>query len=379
MTLQSIKRLQKSNMDTNRNGGYFSNGNPYDMSKKMEVLSAYFEEQRDEPADIAEAARIPKINVEAVAERARCSVGYAHKVITEYLMTGGIQDPKIATQQLARSRRLRAKIGPEESIFLLACRADDDQQTLVDYQRNLFEGTGVIVGTTTIHNFFQRRFEFKGNLRKAPLVPLDKWKPENITAFHTYVATVGGFPNHMKFHFIDEKHVVNKDTYNDRVRADPLTGRVRCIYVSGDFRTAFNLIGIIRCSGEEPSMHYSIGEENGTAASFLAYIEHLISIQWFAPGDVLVMDNAAIHTGGEAAIVSDLLWRVARVLVVPLPTRAPELNPIELVFHILARRLRAYKYRRENVRETNVPQQVERIVASISAETVLKCAAHCGY
>jgi hypothetical protein len=53
---------------------------------------------------------------------------------------------------------------------------------------------------------------------------------------------------------------------------------------------------------------------------------------------ILVMDNAAIHTGAEAEIVEDLLWymvvdgRPLNVLVVYLPARAPELNPIELIF-----------------------------------------------
>ena len=126
-------------------------------------------------------------------------------------------------------------------------------------------------------------------------------------------------------------------------------------------------------------MHFSIGEENGTAASFTAFIEHLLTIAWFSPGDVLILDNAAIHTGGEAAIVKDLLWMMARVLVVPLPTRAPELNPIELVFHIVARRLRSYRYRAEDPRDMTVPQQVAKIVELISSHTVLQCVGHCGY
>jgi transposase len=52
------------------------------------------------------------------------------------------------------------------------------------------------------------------------------------------------------------------------------------------------------------------------------------------------MDNiTSIHTGGEAEIVEDLLWNAIQVLIMFLPTRSPELNPIELDFHILARRI----------------------------------------
>jgi transposase len=62
---------------------------------------------------------------------------------------------------------------------------------------------------------------------------------------------------------------------------------------------------------------------------------------FFLHEEVLVMDNARIHTGGEAACVETLLWdtvigsRPLNVLVVYLPMHSPKLNPIEFVFHIL--------------------------------------------
>jgi hypothetical protein len=363
-------------MITNNNGGYYEIGAPYDMSKKMEVLSVFL---RLQGGDVDFRTFVGKIQVNAVAEEAKVSIGYAHKVIMEYLVSGSIINPKQSTKELAVTRREYTKIGPEESIYLLALRAEDDRQLLVHYQAKLVRATGVLVGTSTIDAFFKSRFEFKGGLRKAPLVPLDKWKEANILAFHQFLFRLAHLPNHMKYHWIDEKHVVNKDAYDDRVRADPLTGRVRCIFVSGNFRQAYNLIGIIRASGAAPAMHYSIGEDNGTAASFLAYIQHLLTIDWFQAGDVLIMDNAAIHTGAEATIVADLLWREKSVLVVPLPTRSPELNPIELVFHILARRLRSYRYQQASVGNMSIPQQVARVVDDISPELVLKCAGKCGY
>jgi transposase len=106
---------------------------------------------------------------------------------------------------------------------------------------------------------------------------------------------------------------------------------------------------------------------------------------WFSHGDVLVLDNAAIHTGGSASHLADLLWDVEvdgsplNVLVLPLPTCSPELNPIELVFHILARRLRSNKYISKDVSQNAVEHQVSRVMADLSMETVLKCAQHSGY
>jgi hypothetical protein len=63
------------------------------------------------------------------------------------------------------------------------------------------------------------------------------------------------------------------------------------------------------------------------------------------------MDNAAIHTGGDADIVEDLLrtsvvdGHPLHVDVLYLPTRSPELNHIEPIFHILARRICSFRYR----------------------------------
>ena len=65
---------------------------------------------------------------------------------------------------------------------------------------------------------------------------------------------------------------------------------------------------------------------------------------YYAPGKTydlakkLEVYNARIHTGGDATVVKDLLWdtvvegRPLNAYVLLLPTRSPELNPIELVF-----------------------------------------------
>jgi transposase len=127
---------------------------------------------------------------------------------------------------------------------------------------------------------------------------------------------------------------------------------------------------------------YSIGRENGNAASFLGFIEFLLARNWFNQGDVLIMDNAWIHTGQEADIVEDLLWEASQVLVVFLPTRSLELNPIELVFHILStRRIRSYRYRHL------VSDACDQAVLDLSCQVLddmafgltSRCCRHCGY
>ncbi len=97
------------------------------------------------------------------------------------------------------------------------------------------------------------------------------------------------------------------------------------------------------------------------------------------------MDNAAIHTVAEARIVEDLLWEFIldgeplHVLVVYLPAQAPELNPIELVFHILARRIRSFRYRMAGPCDAAVVCQTRLVLNDITLDTVIRCSIHCGY
>jgi transposase len=112
----------------------------------------------------------------------------------------------------------------------------------------------------------------------------------------------------------------------------------------------------------------------------------LITINWFEIGDILIMDNAAIHCGAEATILEDLLWMtliygvMLNVLIVYLPACAPKLNLIELVFHILARRLRLWLYCTTTPPpDATVPLQVQRVFRDMDLLLIMKVCMHCGY
>ena len=84
-------------------------------------------------------------------------------------------------------------------------------------------------------------------------------------------------------------------------------------------------------------------EETNDAEKFLevvlnAVITGFLRLRY---GDVLIMDNAAIHTGGAASALVDLLYEDHGISVLLLPTRSPELNPIEQMWHLLHHRLKA--------------------------------------
>ena len=140
-------------------------------------------------------------------------------------------------------------------------------------------------------------------------MPLDKFKPANVQKYLEFMEKIDKLDNRWKYHWVDEKHVVNGDCQSKTVRADPLNGQIREILVDGSFREAYTLIATISANPRKSTpTHYHIAQDNGTAAAFTAYVETMISDNWFEPYDVLIMDNAAIHTGGEANILEDFLW-----------------------------------------------------------------------
>jgi hypothetical protein len=66
----------------------------------------------------------------------------------------------------------------------------------------------------------------------------------------------------------------------------------------------------------------------------------MVATVFLQQGDVLVLDNAAIHHYQESTTLGDYLWYEHGILITFLPTCAPELNPIEQMWHILAQNLK---------------------------------------
>jgi transposase len=116
--------------------------------------------------------------------------------------------------------------------------------------------------------------------------------------------------------------------------------------VSRDFHDAHNIVVIISGSPTKPSsIVYHITKENSNATQFVAFIKMLI-----INNEILVMDNAWIHTAGEAECVKFFyatplyLDYPLHVKIVYLPARCPELNPIEFMFHLLSSRIWSFQY-----------------------------------
>jgi transposase len=132
-------------------------------------------------------------------------------------------------------------------------------------------------------------------------------------------------------------------------------------------------------------MDYTIGKENGTSEAFVGFLTYLIAKQFLLHDEFLIMDNATIHSRGNARVIKDMLWetiingRPLHILVIYLPTRSLELNPIELVFLILAMRIRLYRYWTARPCNNAVLHNAAEVMNDMLYALILRCCTHCGY
>ena len=104
--------------------------------------------------------------------------------------------------------------------------------------------------------------------------------------------------------------------------------------------------------------------------TFLAYVEQVL-VPTLRPGDVVVLDNLAVHKQPEVRTAIEHVGARVRFL----PPYSPDFNPIELAFAKLKAFLRA-------ARPRNFEQVCTLIALALDLFTPDECAAyarHCGY
>jgi transposase len=363
----------------NQSGGWYQKGRVFTMPKRLEIGYTYLQlckdvfPQRPTHQDLATQARISK--------------SYARKLIIELENTGSLSDPEATNSEKRRDKENEFYLDPSEELFLLALRSEKPGRPNHEYCTELAKYYGTSISTSFISDWFSTRFDYKGSFRKPNLVPLDKFRQENVIRYVEYKLKCALITDKSRFCFIDEKHLVNKDSVPKKLRACPVSGRMDFISVSGDFRKTYNLIACIS-SNPNKLTHcvYTMGEQNGTAAAFVNFCQMMIQTRWLVHDEVLVMDNAGIHTGRESEDLVDFFWetivdgRPLHVLVIYLPTRSPELNPIELIFHIFSRRVRSYRmHHNAGPVDQAIIRYGSQVLEDLSYETILRCYAHCGY
>jgi hypothetical protein len=210
------------------------------------------------------------------------------------------------------------------------------------------------------------------------MVPYDKFRAENIEKAFDYIYTIIQV-DPSRLIFADEKLLKGQELFNRLVRKDPMTGKTPCMNPDPDFRNTHSITGFCSISGDRQPVLFRVHEGNNNAEEFARDVEAAILCGYIRPGDFLVLDNAAYHMGKENEVLEDWLWEDHGIMLIFLPPRSPEWNPIELVWAILVRRLRTYDLVQARARYGNNASAhvAADILENITISEVRGCYRHC--
>ena len=186
--------------------------------------------------------------------------------------------------------------------------------------------------------------------------------------------------NPMRLKFCDKKHLKGRELFSRKGRRDPQTGIIEPLCVPLDFRNTYTIIGVCGVASETVPFDYILHEGMNNAAIFSDVILMMVADETLVSGDALVMDNAAIHHYHESSALEDVLWDEFEIAIIFLPTRAPELNPIELLWNIMVERMKIIDLSSLDGQQRHVDATAAAaIMDSFTHYDVAKCYQKCHY
>lgn len=128
-----------------------------------------------------------------------------------------------------------------------------------------------------------------------------------------------------------------------------------------------------------PPFYASYRQDSNTQTDFVQFLRDCVNNGYLGEGDVLVMDNARVHTGATEWDNIRLLQDLVGFEIMTLPTYSPELNPCELVFAAVKNFLRSDQATKNGVYQLLLPDKVALGLAMIPHENFQKFYLRCFY
>ena len=179
--------------------------------------------------------------------------------------------------------------------------------------------------------------------------------------------------------FGDEKHLKGAELFCRKTRRNVFTGQVPPNLTLSDFRNTYSVVGFCGIDVRTTPLRYEVNSGNNNAENFQLVVRNAVATGFLLSFDVLVLDNAAIHTGGGNSGLGDWLWEDHRILLLLLPARTPEWNPIEMVWNILVQRLRTFSLELSMVRgQHSLVKAAQIILDNVTHAEVDGCFRKCG-
>jgi len=364
-----VNSIHANGYSINQSGGVYRRGKSKPFESIATTASKFFElQQQLQPGE--------EVSLRALAKAAQCSTKFARKVIDQ-IEEGHLIDP--ATQELTRARGAGAMtLTDDDGLYLLHLRMINNRFTLRDYTHYLAEERGTFVSCSTVCRWFRTAHLFKGGMRKLNKVPIDKYTDNNTLRRMEYLLRAFQVPTN-RFVFGDEKPVKGGALFNKMGRVDPMSGLVEDYVIDSDWSNSFCITGLCRNGRDRGAFSYEIHDGTNDSSQFSDFIMKNLASGFLQRGDFLVLDNASIHRYQESDGMEEYLWNYHGIFLQFLPTRSPELNPIELLWNILAQRLKHLPIGREGPCTNRVAHAAVMLMNAFTHDDVDGCFKKCGY
>ena len=199
-----------------------------------------------------------------------------------------------------------------DTFVILILYINEPSRGLPSYAAHLHHFTGTVVSESVLSRFFKEAFPFTASLHRPNLIPLDKFRRENCARACEYLQIIAKIdPYHLKFG--DEKCLIGREVFNQRVRRHPMTDEIPPMGTTPDYTNTYLLTGFCGIDRRSTPVFCKLHEEASES------VELACTVGFFHNGDVLVLDNAAIHYGGENSVLEDWLWDHFGVLLLFCP------------------------------------------------------------
>jgi len=123
----------------------------------------------------------------------------------------------------------------------------------------------------------------------------------------------------------------------------------------------------------------SVGWTHHDAIDFATSVEQATKCSFLKPGDVLVLNNAQIHSDSENEVLETFLWNQCGIHLLWLPAHSPEMNPMELLWNILVQCLPTVYHFSQAPVGHRVACHAFDILRAITTDEVVSCYRECGY
>lgn len=251
--------LVRTGGQTNSYGGIYHNGMPYGIRKRSEIRDIYMSRSL---------GGMIRPNISEIAAVCGVSRTCVRRIENEVLGGGTISGPPART---GRGGYGAYSMDLADYWLLILLYREEPSRTIGSYVHQLAFLNGTEVSCTTVTRILEKSFPYSAKLRAVNLIPLDKFRYENMIKAGEFVDLISKFPL-CKLKCVDEKLLKNAEGIGRRSRRDPITGVVPPVFTQGDFRNTFKMLGICGIDRRVTPVFYKIHKDKNDSEEYNDFI-----------------------------------------------------------------------------------------------------------